>query len=103
MAMRTVVDADGVTWELWEVQPALVEKRQDNAGAPEDSGDRRQTRSVRMRVSPPMREGWLAIRSSAERRRIAPIPPGWAELSDEELLALVARAESPGPRRRLIE
>ncbi|MDB4879872.1 MAG: hypothetical protein JWL60_1318 [Gemmatimonadetes bacterium] len=103
MTLRTVVDADGVTWELWEVQPSLVEKRDASDGAPGNSAERRRVRSVRMRVSPDMREGWLAIRSHTERRRIAPIPAGWQELSDEALLRLVARADSPGPRRRLIE
>jgi len=103
MTLRKVVDADGVTWELWEVQPALVEKRDDPAGAPQTTGERRKVRSVRMKVSPDMRDGWLAIRSATERRRVAPIPDGWHELSDEALLRLVARADSPGPARRLIE
>ena len=103
MSHRVVVDAAGVTWELWEVQPALVEKREDAAGAPAGTGERRRTRSVRMRVSPPMRDGWLAIRSETERRRIAPIPTGWATRTDAELVALVATAEEVGHTRRLIE
>lgn len=103
MTLRTVVDADGITWELWEVQPSLVEKRDADSGVPQGESERRQVRSVRMRVSPSMREGWLAIRSATERRRIAPIPPGWQELPEAALLELVAHAESPGPSRRLIE
>jgi len=103
MTLRKVVDADGVTWELWEVQPSLVEKRDADEGSPDNTGERRKVRSVRMRVSPTMREGWLAIRSATERRRVAPIPEGWHDLSDEALLRMVARADSPGPARRLIE
>src|SRR4051794_3435418 len=103
MSHREVTDADGVRWELWEVQPTLIEKREEAADPPATTGERRHVRSNRMRVSPEMREGWLAIRSENERRRIAPIPDGWAELSDEELLAFVARAESSGSPRRLIE
>jgi hypothetical protein len=104
MSHRQVVDAAGVAWELWEVQPALVERRESQEGAtPSITGERRRMRSVRMRVSPAMRDGWLAIRSEFERRRIAPIPEGWASLSDGELLALVARAEVSGSPRRLIE
>lgn len=104
MSHRVVVDAAGVTWEIWEVEPTLIEKRDAPAETPPGTtGERRRTRSARLRVSPQMREGWLAMRSDTERRRIAPIPVGWAELDDAQLVALVQRAELVGAPRRLIE
>lgn len=104
MSHRVVVDGSGVRWELWEVQPTLVEKRDAPDTAPTlTTGERRRTRSARLRVSPAMREGWLAIRSDSERRRVAPIPDGWATLDDDSLLRLVEAAELVGAPRRLIE
>jgi hypothetical protein len=102
MSHRVIVDASGVTWEVWEVEPTLIEKR-DAASEPPSTGERRRVRAARLRVSPAMREGWLAVRSSTERRRIAPIPSGWFELDDAALAALVASAEVIGSPRRLIE
>lgn len=100
---RKIVDASGVTWELWEVHPSLVEQRDTDTGPPEMAGERRRVRAARIKVSPEMRGGWLAIRSENERRRIAPIPEGWEQLTDEQLVSMVESAESAGPPRRLIE
>jgi hypothetical protein len=36
---------------------------------------------------------WLSLTSYVEKRRIAPIPPGWQEWSDDELAEAVQRAE----------
>ena len=66
MSHRVVVDPAGVSWELWEVEPALVEKRDHPADPPPITGERRRQRSARLRVSPTMRDGWLAIRSATE-------------------------------------
>ncbi|MDB4886457.1 MAG: hypothetical protein JWN79_1895 [Gemmatimonadetes bacterium] len=102
MSHRVVVETSGVSWEIWEVEPTLIEKRDAPPDAP-STGERRRVRSARLRVSPAMRDGWLAMRSATERRRIAPIPAGWADLDDAALLTLVARAEVIGVPRRLIE
>ena len=103
MAHRVVVDATGVTWEIWEVQPSLVEKRDLEGPPPATTGERRRMRTPRLRVSPAMRDGWLAMRSYSERRRIAPIPAGWATMDDAALLELVRKADAVGSPRRLIE
>ena len=44
------------------------------------------------------REGWLSFESEDEKRRIAPIPEGWEELSTEELRLLCHRARK-APKR----
>lgn len=103
MSHRVIVDAAGVTWEVWAVHPTAVEHRGDAGDSPPITGERRHSRSARIKVSPGMQGGWLAIRSATERRRVAPIPPGWDELDDARLLALVQGAGMVGAPRRLIE
>ena len=100
---RVIVDAAGVAWEVWEVHPTAVEHRSDAGESPPTTGERRRAHSARIKLSAGMQEGWLAIRSDAERRRVAPIPPGWDELDDAQLLALVEGAKNVGAPRRLIE
>jgi hypothetical protein len=104
MAHRDVIDPDGFAWEVWDVEPELAEKRDaDDPHPPETTGERRRTRSVRSRLPGTMKAGWLAMRCGSERRRIAPIPTGWLDMADVDLLALIARADSSTPVRRLIE
>jgi len=47
--------------------------------------------------------GWLVFQSAREKRRLVPIPPGWASMSDAQLLELLGRSTYAGPPRRLIE
>jgi len=79
-ASREIEDAHGVLWTVFAVYPSA--------------------RSGRPAVHERYRQGWLTFNSSDETRRIAPIPSGWRELSDEQLLALSARAECSPLRRR---
>jgi hypothetical protein len=47
--------------------------------------------------------GWLLFLSaSGEKRRLAPVPPGWAGLTDEDMETLCMRARHvpPAPARR---
>jgi hypothetical protein len=55
--MRTFTDPSGMEWDVFEVHPG--------------SG-----RTV-SRVPLAFRAGWLCFQSKTERRRLAPIPPGW--------------------------
>ena len=76
-ASREIEDSTGVRWLVFTVYPSATAGR------------------------PVIREaylaGWLSFDSGVETRRMAPIPPGWERMTDEELLALLARAE---PARR---
>ena len=58
----------------------------------------------RARISAQMTRGWLAFEAAdGERRRLAPIPNGWADGSTEQLRGWCANAEAAPPVRRLIE
>lgn len=106
MAYRTFVDADGVTWQVWEVRPTTVERRSRErrrqrlsyAGAERRSGvDRRRVREQRISLGPQLAQGWLAFHSASEKRRLAPIPEGWERWSGAQLGTLVTSA-APVPR-----
>ena len=76
--MRELKDAEGIEWSVFEVKRA--------------SGARD------LLVPGLMRTGWLCFENGTQKKRIAPIPAGWEELSDAALLAL-ARDVSPQPKR----
>lgn len=61
MGLREFQDGRGGQWRVWDT----VTVRADAAGT--------------------FRSGWLTFDNGAERRRLAPIPPGWEELPDERL------------------
>lgn len=86
MALREFTDDRGERWRVWDTVP------------------------VRLEGMGEFRSGWLTFDNGTERRRLAPVPPGWAELppSRLELLLRVAhatthrdtRVESGEPERR---
>ena len=94
MTHRIFTDDRGRTWEVWEVFPEVVERRlnEERRSAPRAGPDRRQHVDIRFRMAPELRNGWLAFQSDEERKRLAPIPPGWSSLDDGALRELAARA-----------
>jgi hypothetical protein len=74
MAIRDVT-VDGKVWTVWEVRP------QGYSGTP---------------VRDELLEGWLAMHFESHKRRITPIPAGWAQWSDEQLADAV-RGARPAP------
>lgn len=115
MSHRTVRDAEGVAWEIWEVRPAWAERRvgtrrgqqndgDDPAGNHRNGRERRQIVEVRPRVGQGLEGGWLVFASPFEKRRLTPIPIEWEALPDETLVGLSRNAPAiPKSRRRLIE
>lgn len=100
MALRELVDARGVQWRVWEVNPAVDVLTRLRRRADLDVDPHRRlaptAASAERRV-----HGWLVFESAGgERRRLAPIPTAWPErLSDVDVLVLLARAERvPGSR-----
>lgn len=87
--LREFIDKSGTRWRVWDVYPsprapsAPVDENVTPADAP----------TVRRRFkNPELADGWLCFESLSERRRVAPIPPGW-ELWDEPTLEkIVAHA-----------
>lgn len=79
MATRAYTDREGDGWRVWETVP------HDARGC-----------------QPAYAKGWLTFEhgASGDRRRLAPIPDGWADVS-EERLHLMCRAAEPvrGSRR----
>src|SRR5688572_20429788 len=117
MAYRTFVDANGARWEVWSVTLNATERRagrdrrRRGAGpgvppvgiADRRTADRRRLRDLtgaRARVVERFTGGWLAFESPTERRRLAPIPPGWEDATDAELAVMCERAAAPATRAR---
>jgi hypothetical protein len=103
MPYRTFADDRGRSWEVWDVRPERVERREEERRqerptpwtGPERRGvmDRRQRSEVRLRLSHVLAEGWLVFKADHERRRLSPIPGDWESLLTPELRALWEQAE----------
>jgi hypothetical protein len=74
MALKEFMDARGQRWRVWDTVP----DRAESLGS--------------------FRAGWLTFDNGAERRRLAPIPDGWAGLSDDRLDVLSRLAQVSGAR-----
>jgi hypothetical protein len=100
MSHREFRDSAGTLWQVWEVHPgrALSGGRERRSGADRraDSApatpERRRRIDRRLSVSPEFRQGWLAFRANDDRRRLTPIPVGWAGAPDDELERMCAAA-----------
>jgi hypothetical protein len=103
MSYRAFRDQQGREWEVWEVIPAAVERRERDTPESVPVERRRHSGEHRIRVSAEMRAGWLAFQSRHERRRFGPTPEGWVDMSDAELEELLRKAVLTGSARRLIE
>jgi hypothetical protein len=103
MAHRTFRDENGSEWDAWEVVPTAVERRMSRHAVSRPANDRRRVQDVRVVVPLELQKGWLAFQCGAQRKRLAPIPAGWSEMSDAELKELLKRAERRARARRLIE
>jgi hypothetical protein len=71
--MRTVADAAGTEWTIFEVKKSVAGDQWTYL--PEQFGN-----------------GWLCFESAVAKRRLTPVPPGWADMSDKELVGLMKRA-----------
>ena len=102
---RTFIDDRGRIWEVWDVAPSVVERREgtDRRRAARPTGDRRVRAGARIPVPTSFRHGWLAFQTVGERRRLAPPPRGWDTLPDAQLSRLLRRAVALPPMRRLID
>ena len=106
-AVRTIVDRHGVAWTFRVVTPARVERRvakrrQARAAAPvvperRVGTERRVAPQLRVRLPEDFAHGWLMLESATgERRRIAPVPQGWASLSETRLELLTRLGDASG-------
>jgi len=72
--MRTMADSTGTVWTVFEVKKTGASDQW--AYLPEQFGN-----------------GWLCFESDVAKRRLTPIPPGWSELSDGDILVLMNAAQ----------
>jgi hypothetical protein len=98
----------GVLWQVWSVIPGIRQDDERRRGRDRRSPDpvfryrgpdRRVSADRRghtTAVSAGFAAGWLVFQAPHERRRLAPIPPGWENLSSDDLARLCERA-SPVP------
>jgi len=78
MAHREFTDPQGGRWEVWDVYPTVPISGRAHT------------------LSEDAAEGWLAFQSAREKRRFYRPPPGWAEMTDEQLVFLCRHAVPVG-------
>lgn len=103
MSYRTFADDDGRSWEVWDVRPERLERRDSERRQRRPTpwtglerrvaDDRRKHSEVRLRLSHLLAEGWLVFKADHERRRLSPIPANWETLRAQEIRALWEQAE----------
>jgi hypothetical protein len=103
MSHRSFHDEVGRTWEVWEVVPTAVERRVMKPVSRPPTIERRKVREARVLVPEKLQRGWLAFQSGNERRRLAPIPTEWDEMTTAELVELLHQADRRLRARRLVE
>jgi hypothetical protein len=107
MPHRQFTDSKGTTWDVWEVEPSHAERRRpghDRRRTARPGPDRRRSiDDMRVRISSELTQGWLVFQSTNEKRRLTPVPEGWAHLDDAALERLLSQAALSGRPRRLIE
>lgn len=103
MAHRSFRDEGGREWDVWEVVPTAVERRVAAAAARPAPVERRKVKETRVVVPDRLQKGWLAFQSGRERRRLAPIPSDWADMTAYELVELLHQADRRSKTRRLVE
>jgi len=69
--LRGFTDSTGVEWRVWEVFPATAATHRAS-GSPK--GDALTQAKIKDTA---FAQGWLCFESTAEKRRLAPIPTGW--------------------------
>ena len=82
MAVRDVVDENGMKWKVWSVATASFHPK---TAAEDFLGD--------------YADGWLCFEAATQRRRLAMFPKDWDQLPDEGIVALLKKAEIVVPRR----
>ena len=86
MAVREFTDSAGREWRAWDVTPDELSPRTKD----EDY------------LAQLYHTGWIVFetRSGDDKRRLYPVPKGWGELPDAELVVLLEKAEVV-PQRKL--
>ena len=83
VSYRTFLDSKGTRWEVWLITPTAAERRKvDRRRTPERRRGRfRRSTAVASEYS----NGWLCFESEGDKRRLAPVPPGWEEAGPDRM------------------
>ena len=73
--MREFRDQDGCNWVVYAITDGAIE----GAG--------------RRYLPDEYQRGWLVFECGERKLRLAPIPPGWGDMRDEELRGMLSRAK----------
>ncbi|HJU66756.1 MAG TPA: hypothetical protein VJ650_00815 [Gemmatimonadaceae bacterium] len=76
MAYAEFSDREGKQWRVWHTKPRLAE--------------------VLSSLPPDWKDGWLTFECEGDKRRLAPVPPGWEDFSAARL-DLLRRIAEPAP------
>lgn len=94
MGYRVFTDSQGTEWQTWDVVPRLAERRvSDRRRMPpipraierRHSTERRVQVSRRPVLTAGLDGGWLCFETSAQKRRLAPIPNDWMRCAEDQL------------------
>lgn len=86
--LRAFRDSTGVEWRVWEVFPSKT--------SPLTSAESASRTSL---MGSAFANGWLCFESPSEKRRLAPIPPGWEDSGPRQMEELWKTATVVAPRR----
>jgi hypothetical protein len=107
VSYRTFLDSKGKRWEVWLITPAAAERRKVDRRASSGASagyqgelDRRRTPERRRgpfrrsaAVASEYSKGWLCFEGEGEKRRLAPVPPGWEEAGPDRLATWLQAAK----------
>jgi hypothetical protein len=111
VSYRTFLDTTGKRWEVWLVTPAAAERRKADRrasaggggggrGGFEGEADRRLSPERRrgafrrsVAVASEYSNGWLCFETAGEKKRLAPVPPGWEEAGPDRLATWLQAAK----------
>jgi hypothetical protein len=102
VSLREFTSTAGVVWQVWDTVPgtpheaelfaqnaqlllAAEQRAGTSDGGPASAGA--------PRFTPGREGGWLTFLSETEKRRLSPIPDGWATATERELTDWLQRAD----------
>jgi hypothetical protein len=109
MPIRSFRTSEGVQWQVWNVIPGRRDEERRmgyDRRSPDPviryAGPERRVMQDRRQPAVPflsnhLQAGWLTFECPTEKRRLAPIPKQWEQLSEAELERLCGEARPVDP------
>jgi hypothetical protein len=85
VALRAFVGNDGREWQVWDTRPTVT--------SPNVEASELDTVGGVPRISKKREGGWLTFTTTADRRRLSPIPEDWETADETGLQAMLAAAD----------